>query len=425
MTIHFIVSFIADKENGRPDGKLRMRVRWGKDNRVAVNLGYRVTLSKWNKESQRCVANTIQPKRISSSEINAEIQRYEKAAEDTFRAFERRSCEPSVDEYRTALRNALGRDKRADKTGVKFLSAEYIRIKSAEASWSEITTLNHRSIFKRICESYPSLKISEMATERWLKKYIADLVETGIKNTTIKDRVAFVRTFVIWCAKNGYAESEEVKEYKPKFKIVPRTVVWLTWDELMRFNSVTIDTSDKKGRKMQLAKDLFGLSCFTGLRISDLIRLKWTDIDEGGIRIVLQKTSKPVLIELNKHSRAIVDRLRLTPDNIFPEYVFSRSCKDKNLLIDNIREIAKRAGIDEPSSQVYYIGGVRHEETKPKYERLSMHCGRRTFICNALEMGIPPQVVMGWTGHSNYDAMKPYIAISDKAKKKAMKKFDK
>lgn len=39
------------------------------------------------------------------------------------------------------------------------------------------------------------------------------------------------------------------------------------------------------------------------------------------------------------------------------------------------------------------------------------HTGRRTFICNALAMGIPPQVIMKWTGHSDYKAMKPYILI--------------
>ena len=50
--------------------------------------------------------------------------------------------------------------------------------------------------------------------------------------------------------------------------------------------------------------------------------------------------------------------------------------------------------------------------------------GRRTFICFALSSGIPPQVVMKWTGHSDYQAMKPYIAIAEKTKADAMKLFD-
>ena len=42
-----------------------------------------------------------------------------------------------------------------------------------------------------------------------------------------------------------------------------------------------------------------------------------------------------------------------------------------------------------------------------------------TFICNALALGIPAQVVMKWTGHSDYKAMKPYIDIADDIKANA------
>lgn len=68
--------------------------------------------------------------------------------------------------------------------------------------------------------------------------------------------------------------------------------------------------------------------------------------------------------------------------------------------------------------------GQRVEETFPKYEMIDTHAGRRTFICFALSSGIPPQVVMKWTGHSDYQAMKPYIAIAEKTKADAMKLFD-
>ena len=60
----------------------------------------------------------------------------------------------------------------------------------------------------------------------------------------------------------------------------------------------------------------------------------------------------------------------------------------------------------------------------PKYALLSTHAGRRTFICNALALGIPAQVVMKWTGHSDYKAMKPYIDIADDIKANAMNKFN-
>lgn len=49
---------------------------------------------------------------------------------------------------------------------------------------------------------------------------------------------------------------------------------------------------------------------------------------------------------------------------------------------------------------------------------------KQYFICNALVLGIPAQVVMKWTGHSDYKAMKPYIDIADDIRANAMNKFN-
>ena len=68
----------------------------------------------------------------------------------------------------------------------------------------------------------------------------------------------------------------------------------------------------------------------------------------------------------------------------------------------------------------------RHFTEQDVYKRqlLTTHAGRRTFICNALALGTPAQVVMKWTGHSDYKAMKPYIDIADDIKANAMNKFN-
>ena len=80
--------------------------------------------------------------------------------------------------------------------------------------------------------------------------------------------------------------------------------------------------------------------------------------------------------------------------------------------------------INEPVRETYYKGNERIDEVTPKYALLTTHAGRRTFICNALALGIPAQVVMKWTGHSDYKAMKPYIDIADDIKANAMNKFN-
>ncbi len=57
------------------------------------------------------------------------------------------------------------------------------------------------------------------------------------------------------------------------------------------------------------------------------------------------------------------------------------------------------------------------------WRRIRIQPGRRTFICLALSSGIPPQVVMKWTGHCDYKSMKPYIDIAGKTKSDAMNTF--
>ena len=88
----------------------------------------------------------------------------------------------------------------------------------------------------------------------------------------------------------------------------------------------------------------------------------------------------------------------------------------------------KGSNFFEKSLKILYLcASVR--DLPPGYwttftHHLTAFNSRCTFICFALSSGIPPQVVMKWTGHSDYQAMKPYIAIAEKTKADAMKLFE-
>ena len=138
------------------------------------------------------------------------------------------------------------------------------------------------------------------------------------------------------------------------------------------------------------------------------------------IEITTIKTVDSLRIELNTHSRAILKK--------YESFQF----KDGKALpvVSNqkmntfLHELCELAGFDEQIRVTYYRGNERFDEIKPKHKLIGTHTGRRSFICNALGMGISPQVVMKWTGHSDYKAMKPYIDVCDEIKEEAMKKFD-
>ena len=45
-------------------------------------------------------------------------------------------------------------------------------------------------------------------------------------------------------------------------------------------------------------------------------------------------------------------------------------------------------------------------------------------MVECLRRGIAPAVVMKWTGHADFDAMRPYIEIVDSLKESEMQKFN-
>ena len=89
-----------------------------------------------------------------------------------------------------------------------------------------------------------------------------------------------------------------------------------------------------------------------------------------------------------------------------------------------MKELFKAAGFTERLTDVSFSGGERIEETYEKWEKIGTHVGRKSFICNALALGVPVNIVMKWTGHSDYKAMKPYIDVADTIKANYMKKFN-
>jgi integrase len=193
-----------------------------------------------------------------------------------------------------------------------------------------------------------------------------------------------------------------------------KPVIYLTWDELMKVWDVELDGLYEDVR------NIFCFCCFTGLRFSDAMNLRWSDVGKNAIRITTVKTADPLTIDLNKWSEEILGRYvdeGFPDDRVFP----STANQVANRYLHRICEIC---GISAPVHLTTYKGADRTDEVRPKHELVTSHAGRRTFVVNALSMGIPPSVVMKWTGHSDYKAMKPYIGVSDAAKAEAMAKFN-
>lgn len=412
--------FLVDKEKDCPDGKLRFRVRWG-NNIVAFNLGYRVDLSKWSKETQRCKNNTTHgKKKVPASVINREINRYEIIAENIFYKYEKDEIMPDKDTFRADFLRKVRGIQKGCKDEKKFFPVfdEFVKDSGFKNDWTKSTFEKFHALKEHLKNYKENISFKDF-DEDGLNKFISYLRdEVGLRNTTIDKQLGFIKWFLRWATSKGYNNIRDYETFRPKLKKTDKKVIFLDWEELMTVYKFQFAPNKKY---LERVRDVFCFCCFTSLRYSDVANLKWSDVGTDYIQVTTIKTNDTVKIELNDYSKRIIDKYK---DSHFPGDTVLPVISNQKMNC-YLKELGKICGINTPITITYYKGHNRIDEVHPKYELLGTHTGRRTFICNALMFGITPEIVMKWTGHSDYKTMKPYIDVADSAKKEAMKLFNK
>lgn len=239
----------------------------------------------------------------------------------------------------------------------------------------------------------------------------------GLKNSTIEKKLGYLRWFLKWATNKGYNSNLAYKTFKPTLKATQKKVIYLTAEEQEKLWSLEL-TGDNA--YLEPVRDVFIFCCFTGLRHSDAYQLRRIDDKGDHIEVTTVKTADSLSIELNDIARYILDKYKTVE---FPKGKALPVLENQSMNRD-LKVLCKLAGIDEEIRITTYKGNLRQDTIKKKWELIGTHTARRTFIVTALSQGIPPNVVMKWTGHSDYKSMKPYIDIVDSVKAKAMSKFN-
>lgn len=187
-----------------------------------------------------------------------------------------------------------------------------------------------------------------------------------------------------------------------------KLVVFLTMEELSAIEGLQLDGA------IGLARDIFLFQCYTGLRHSDVVLLRKSDIKDWVMKIHIKKTGTYTENVMNRYAKRIASKyIDQVGETLFP-YLNANSTGIY------LKKIGKMAGIDEPIRKVEYRNHTKHEIVYKKYELMTTHVGRKTFVVNSLDMGLTATQVIEYTGHSSIQAMEPYIGISRKKKDEAM-----
>ena len=425
---NIIFALESRKKDGVPiveNVPIRMRVNFASQ-RIEFTTGYRIDVAKWDGDKQRVKNGCTNKLKQSASEINAALLGYYTELQEIFKRFEVAEIMPSPAEVKEVFNNRHGQNEKtelvsADTSNVpsNFYEAfdDFVRVCGRQNDWTH-STFEKFAAVKNHLKNFRSELSFDFFDEEGLTEYVQYLREVReMRNSTIGKQLSFLKWFLRWSFKQGMHSNNAYDAFKPKLKDTQKKIIFLTWEELNKLREFKIPPTKQA---LERVRDVFLFQCFTGLRYSDVFNLRRSDIKGDHIEVTTVKTSDSLIIELNDHSKAILKKYKdveFENDKALPVITNQK-------MNDYLKELAELAEINEPVRQTYYKGNERIDEVTPKYALLGTHAGRRTFICNALALGIPPQVVMKWTGHSDYKAMKPYINIADDIKANAMSKFN-
>ena len=400
---------------------IRMRVNYD-GHRVDFTMPYRIDVDKWNAAKQRVKNGCMNKLGVPASEINAGLTRSYTLVQDIFKEYELQEIMPTSNQLRDVYNSKTDVERARNEYSAPRKSFWDVYDEFTEESgklndWTKATFEKFAAQRNHLHDFNPNITFDDF-TEDGLNNYMDFLGrQLSMRNSTITKQMGFLKWFLRWSMKKGYHHNATYETFKPKLKNPDKTIIFLTRKEQEQLRDYKIPESKQY---LERVRDVFFFCSFTGLRYSDAYNLRRSDIKDDHIEITTIKTTDHLRIELNKHSRSILDKYKDVPfkdDKALPVISNQR-------MNEYLKELCELAGIDSPIHITYYKGQQRIDETRPKYELMGTHAGRRTFICNAILLGIPANVIMKWTGHSDYKAMKPYIDVADETKASAMSKFD-
>jgi len=419
--------YLENRPNKKGECMIRVSIMM-KSNRLITSIGsgYSINPMKWDISKQCVKKGSINSRGLSYAEINnrintiaSEFQTLESEAiggkpisQDSLKKLwsEKFSKSPK--------KTILSTPETTDDTTFFGLFQNFIDEQKRVQNWHPMTEGKFASIKKQLKAFNPDLQFEDVNKEM-LAKYCAFLTKDyKLINSTVKKHIAHLKQFFRWAVEQQIITTSPILQWKPKLDSVPKPIIYLDWEELMKLYNHKIDPNLPG---LERVRDCFVFQCFTGLRYSDLYNLRKSDIRGNSIFITTIKTSDSLEIQLNDYSKAILDKY--SDEVFFDDKALPVISNQK--MNDALKTICEIVEFNTPIRMTIYKGTERKEVTKFKYDLIGTHCGRRTFISNAIMLGIAPDIVMKWTGHSDYKAMKPYIEIADKAKGDAMKLFNK
>ena len=286
----------------------------------------------------------------------------------------------------------------------KKILNDFIAYISIEKGLSKNTALAYRSDISKFLKF---AKKKEMPIEEFQHQDITDFLweakMKGLKPTSVYRIIESLRQFY------KYLTAEEIIENNPTSYIaapkIPETLPdMLSFDEVERLLN-SIDSSDEMNIRNRAMLELLYA---TGLRVSELINLTFSDIDiNKGFLRVIGKGSKERLIPFGEKAKNFINIYlnKRKPYVELKENIFISRLGKKLSRVEvwrQLKNIAKKAGINK---------------------NITPHTLRHSFASHLLAGGADIRFVQEMLGHSSISTTQIYTHLDKDKLKQNHKKF--
>lgn len=207
-------------------------------------------------------------------------------------------------------------------------------------------------------------------------KRVKELVTNDkYKPSTIKTRLACIRSFYRWIILSGRVEGivDPTIDFSIKHVISRRSRVLTEEEEKKLLKSLPMI----KYPELQL---IIRLALYTGARVSSICALSLNSIRDGKVYYYNVKTKKEYDYPIPLKDEETINLFnRLSKRG----YLFTKTCSNCTCLID------------------YYLGRIFPKDSRG--ESISIHSLRHTFATKAIQNGVPPEIVARLLDHSSPD----------------------
>ncbi len=258
--------------------------------------------------------------------------------------------------------------------------------------------LNDLRLFVHWSKEFHGEEFNPKVTKVMVKTYIKGLEERGYKPSTINRKLSAIRGFFKWAMEEGILQRDPTKGVRGP-RQVRRGLRSLSRAELNKL----IEEAERKGNKLHEAVVVFLAN--TGLRASELVRLRMEDLEIGQGRGVVRIREKPGTfrkVPLNAEARRVLrEYLAERPAGWDEVFVGQRGPLSKSGVYRLVKRLAERAGL----------------------KGVSPHTLRHTFGKMLVDAGVSLDRVAILLGHKSMEATRIYATPSEEDLEEAVERL--